>query len=507
MITRSRFSNQATTYLLYLPQKQHIPRGNTLNKPTHIMGSDENFMARKRGQKSAVLPVSLSKSISNIAKHESSSKVLKFISDNLLIIVLIAILHYLVTGNIIPRPIVLLATGISSPFTALFNSHNVPTSISAFTESKYIGSYAEHGITSGKQLIPEMNKYIFPSVEDSQLLRDAGFEKLFKVEPVGDGSSKTYYTYSPDYFEDLSTTEDTEVDTGDDKASNKKGAKIVNSAQEKAIKNFKSNGHRIYKGSENPEIVLVTAMTFERLDAAYLVKCTQNRVDYAYKQGYGVYSRWSEEFIPIFQRSRNDIDIWARLIVMREAMFAFPNAKWFWYLDENTLIMNDELSLQKNVLSRETLESIVQKNQPIIPDGAVKTYNNVNPEELSLIVTQTQHGLAIDNFIIKNDLTGRAILELAMDPMMRSYPGFRKDLSACLSHIVQWHPVLLSKTAIIPPRTINAVSPNDKSGNYKEDYIYQDGDLVVSFPQCKSLGSCESQAQPFWVKTQMNGKV
>lgn len=469
------------------------------------MSSDGDLVARKKNQKSTILPVSLTNSINDVTKHRSTSKLVRLILDNVLIIVLGAILHYLITGNIIPSPIISLFSLLSSPFTALFNTNKVPTSVSEYIVPKFLGSYPEHGITSGKKYITEKSRYIFPSIEEARILKEAGLDKLFKIDSSSDSSSRSYYTYSPDYFDDITPIENLDSDTVNGKEA--KPAKMPKTPEEIAIQKFKNNGHRIYKGSENPQVVLVTAVNFDRLEPEYLVKCIQNRVDYAYIHGYGVYSRFAQEFVPEFQKSRNDIDTWARVLVLREAMLAFPHAKWFWYLDENTFIMNDKMSLHKKIISKDALESLVMKNQPIIPpNGAVKTYNNLNLDKLSLIVTQSEKGITADSFIIKNDLTGKAILDLMLDPLVKSYPAFRKEVAGCLAHILQWHPFILSKTALLSPRTIHSISPNDDSESHKPEYLFQNDDLVVSFPKCKSLGTCETQVQPFWIQTQRKGR-
>lgn len=61
-------------------------------------------------------------------------------------------------------------------------------------------------------------------------------------------------------------------------------------------------------------------------------------------------------------------------------------------------------------------------------------------------------------------------------------------------HIVQWHPTILSKLAVVPQRTINSYS---KAGKGEE---YQTGDLAVRFPKCTKSHknpTCEKDAEPF----------
>lgn len=61
-------------------------------------------------------------------------------------------------------------------------------------------------------------------------------------------------------------------------------------------------------------------------------------------------------------------------------------------------------------------------------------------------------------------------------------------------HIVQWHPTILSKLAIIPQGLINSYS-RDKHGEE-----YKAGDLVVRFPDCtmaKGDMICGDEANKF----------
>jgi mannan polymerase II complex MNN11 subunit len=66
-------------------------------------------------------------------------------------------------------------------------------------------------------------------------------------------------------------------------------------------------------------------------------------------------------------------------------------------------------------------------------------------------------------------------------------PNFEQE------HIVQWHPTILSKLALIPQRIINSYS-KDNNGE-----AYKDGDIAVRFPDCgqKDPHDCESESSRF----------
>ena len=61
-------------------------------------------------------------------------------------------------------------------------------------------------------------------------------------------------------------------------------------------------------------------------------------------------------------------------------------------------------------------------------------------------------------------------------------------------HIVQWHPTILSKLAVVPQRYLDAYGNGDN-----DQSRYKDGDLVVRFPTCDLAGqnTCEAEAEVF----------
>jgi mannan polymerase II complex MNN11 subunit len=57
-------------------------------------------------------------------------------------------------------------------------------------------------------------------------------------------------------------------------------------------------------------------------------------------------------------------------------------------------------------------------------------------------------------------------------------------------HIVQWHPTILSKLALIPQKFLNSYSRETLGQKYT------DGDFVVRFAECTKTGdtSCQQEA-------------
>lgn len=63
-------------------------------------------------------------------------------------------------------------------------------------------------------------------------------------------------------------------------------------------------------------------------------------------------------------------------------------------------------------------------------------------------------------------------------------------------HIVQWHPTILSKLALVPQRTLASYSKSTIGEQYQE------GDFVVLFPDCTKTGdqSCQTVSSHYWEK-------
>ena len=67
-------------------------------------------------------------------------------------------------------------------------------------------------------------------------------------------------------------------------------------------------------------------------------------------------------------------------------------------------------------------------------------------------------------------------------------------------HIVQWHPTILARLALVPQRTINAYSRDSQDA--AADGTYRDGDFVIRFIGCDSdpKRSCETEMDVYYSK-------
>jgi mannan polymerase II complex MNN11 subunit len=181
-----------------------------------------------------------------------------------------------------------------------------------------------------------------------------------------------------------------------------------------------------------------------------------------------------------------------------------------WYLDQNSLIMNPELTVEGHIMNTKRLEGLMIRDQSIVPpDSVIKTFGHLKGNQVDFVLTQDKDGLAQGSFIIRRGEWSKFFLDTWFDPLYRSYNFQKADTHALVSisrsssvkilnvdqeHIVQWHPTILSKLGLIPQRIMNAYSKEGAAG----DGTYKDGDLVIRFAGCDKVGrDCAAEAEPF----------
>jgi mannan polymerase II complex MNN11 subunit len=241
--------------------------------------------------------------------------------------------------------------------------------------------------------------------------------------------------------------------------------------------------------SGDPPVVIVTLMDPSKYSSAYMKTVIDNRKLYAAKHGY-------EVFLP----NAYDYDTggykqsWAKVMAMRHAVAQYPDAGYIWFLDQNAYIMDTTQAVHERVADPKNLDSMMIRDKPIVPpDSIIKTFAHMRGKDVSLVISHDKDGIISDNVLIKNGEWAKYFTELWFDPLYRSY-NFQKAERHALEHMVQWHPTILSKIALIPQRQLGTYT----RGNLGEGY--QDGDFVVVFAGCSPTGqnSCEQEAEPYY---------
>jgi mannan polymerase II complex MNN11 subunit len=135
------------------------------------------------------------------------------------------------------------------------------------------------------------------------------------------------------------------------------------------------------------------------------------------------------------------------------------------------------------------------RDQSIVPpDSVIKTFPHLKATQVDLVITQDKEGLAQGSFILRPGDWSKFFLDTWFDPLYRSY-NFQKAETHALEHIVQWHPTILSKLALVPQHIMNAYNKGDTAAKGE---TFKDGDFVVRFGGCEQIGrDCVAEAAPY----------
>lgn len=325
--------------------------------------------------------------------------------------------------------------------------------------------------------------YIYPTIENVDTLMKMGINRLF----VEDSAHQKIKPWSS--LDDLDPHKQKVKEEADNAALPEARARNMFKNHEKLVFRPKSS-------SDYPRVVVVSAVDYEKYSVDSLAKILQNRVNYAFAQKYAMYVRYHQEFCSVMTSlnyySDSERKKWARIYTLRAAMFAYPHAEWFWYLDEDALIMNNKVDILSYLLNPDSMKRALLQEQPIMPpNGAIKTYRNVKPESITVLFTQSADKLETNSFLVRNNQVGRALLDLWVDPLFLNYNSFPYGPDLAISHILQWHPFLLSKVGIIKGRTINSLNSESAALDPNLDHThYFNGDLVAQWSPCADRKEC-----------------
>lgn len=125
---------------------------------------------------------------------------------------------------------------------------------------------------------------------------------------------------------------------------------------------------------------------------------------------------------------------------MRHALTKFDHSTYFWYLDQNALIMNPELTVEEHIMNVKRLENLMIRDQPIVPpDSVIKTFPFLKGQNIDFVLTQDKEGLAQGSFIIRRGEWAKFFLDTWFDPLYRSYNFQKADTHALVSALI-WEP-------------------------------------------------------------------
>ncbi|KAJ5701906.1 hypothetical protein N7488_009454 [Penicillium malachiteum] len=247
-------------------------------------------------------------------------------------------------------------------------------------------------------------------------------------------------------------------------------------------------------GTAGP-VVIVTLLDREHWSESYINKIIANREDYAKRHDYtNFFATYSEYDEAVGDAPKS----WATIPAVRHAMAKYPKAAYFFHLSPHALFMNPSKSLKSHILERNQLESVMLKDVPVVPpDSIIRTFAHLREKDVDFITTQDSEDLTPSSFVLKSGDFARYLLDLWFEPLFRNY-NFQKAEIHGLDHIIQWHPTVLARTALVPQRALNAYSKDSRGAG--PDGTYQDGDFLIRFPGCDDMEGKEcAELEPYYM--------
>ncbi|EER23594.1 galactosyl transferase GMA12/MNN10 family protein [Coccidioides posadasii C735 delta SOWgp] len=258
--------------------------------------------------------------------------------------------------------------------------------------------------------------------------------------------------------------------------------------------------------ASGPKVVLVTVLDEQSLSDKYIQRIKQNREDYVKRHGYINFFASTSEYVSVLNNAPRS---WASVPAVRHAMTLYPGSTYFFHLSPHSLIMDPTIPITSHVLDPKQLESLMLKDIPVVPpDSVIKTFSHLSGKDVDLVITQDAENLCPGSFVIRQGEWAKYFLDAWFDPLYRRY-NFAKAETHALDHIVQWHPTMLARLALVPQRILNSYSPQSSkpaaSGKYRE------GDFLIRFKGCEAGGqrNCEQEMEPYfqeWAKKTGNDK-
>jgi hypothetical protein len=174
--------------------------------------------------------------------------------------------------------------------------------------------------------------------------------------------------------------------------------------------------------------------------------------------------------------------VWTKIPVLVEAFARFPEAKWVWWLDFDSIIMTPTIDLGSHLLNPEPMLEKIRKGELYKLRGEehgdeIRTLTNPDPNQINLIIAGDHNGINAGSFFLRRGGWTEMFLDLWEDPLYlaNDWPGKEQD---AMIHLIQFHKVIRNHLGIVPQRTLNSYYDGS------EDMIWHENDLVVHLAGC-----------------------
>ena len=209
------------------------------------------------------------------------------------------------------------------------------------------------------------------------------------------------------------------------------------------------------------------------------------RREYAAYHGYG-YSYFDLAEHPNIPANHGYM---TKVYALQRAFDMFPNAEWFWWLDDDAILMNAHVEMFDHILGPDALESrllsgtqyryLLSSQEMANKCGRHRTLANYTrrTDEVHLVISMDGAGFNCGSFAIRNNEWSKDFVNAWLDEqLVELYHRYDQTILVHLlcSDDAKWRDHL----GIVPLRTINSMPDGGESEKYT------DGDLVVHFAGC-----------------------
>ncbi|KAL6945133.1 alpha-1,6-mannosyltransferase [Hanseniaspora vineae] len=260
--------------------------------------------------------------------------------------------------------------------------------------------------------------------------------------------------------------------------------------------------------SNEPEIVIILASNVGggvlrwKSEQEWAIErlSIENKRNYCLRHGYGL----AIKEMPIDKRYSHEYrEGWQKVDVLKQTMREFPNAKWFWWLDAETLIMEPNMSLESHIFSR--LDALVDRTLSDFNPLKLPTdtpYVNYLDNEVDLLITQDCGGFNLGSILVKNSDWTKLLLDLWWDPAgyEQKHMLWEHREQDALESLYANEPWIREKIGFLPLRTINSFPPgacSEFSSDPRYFYNSNDHDFVVNMAGCNYGRDCWGEMQRY----------
>ncbi|OLL26068.1 putative alpha-1,2-galactosyltransferase gmh1, partial [Neolecta irregularis DAH-3] len=211
----------------------------------------------------------------------------------------------------------------------------------------------------------------------------------------------------------------------------------------------------IVKHSKGETVVLVLASNGggNQGDIEGLLEMVvEDRTSYAKRHGYGFFYTNTDRY------NAGDMHpAWLKSKAISEAMMTFPKASWFWWLDQDAIIMTPSLSIEAALLNPKILGQKLLSLEKYIREGIPDAFSPevYNLDKVDLIFSQDHNGLNTGSMLIRRSLWTDIVLDLWNNPDLVQATEFGKEQDLIRDLLVR-HDTFRTHAGIVQQRLINA---------------------------------------------------